>query len=227
MVHPGVITVLITCGMTNAQANNFANQHGFLEIANCLTLRPEYAKNMIKTFNNGRQLNQKMGQLHELKLEAFIYWARDLHSRQQSLVVADWTAAQVAASIDDQQAAKDRKEGNDANLPEVGMIQMDAEFCDWSDKFKNRLNSIPSWGMTPMSILYVVREDKPAGWDPATDADSDKERIIYQVLLTGSVFVTGNKRVWDELKKVTLVTGAFEWIKIYEATKMAAQHGMR
>ena len=57
---------------------------------------------MIKTFNNGRQLNQKMGQLHELKLEAFIYWARDLHSQQQPLLVVDWTAAQVAASIDDQ-----------------------------------------------------------------------------------------------------------------------------
>ena len=59
-------------------------------------------KDMIKTFNNGRQLNQKMGQLHELKLEAFIYWARDLHSQQQPLLVVDWTAAQVAASIDDQ-----------------------------------------------------------------------------------------------------------------------------
>ena len=32
------------------------------------------------------------------------------------------------------------------------------------------------------------------------------------------MFVTDNKRVWDELKKVALTTGAFEWIKTYEAT---------
>ena len=69
-----------------------------------------------------------------------------------------------------------------------------------------------------MSILYVIWEDKPAGWDPATDADSDKDRIMYQVLLTGSVFDTDNKRVWAELKKVRLTTGTFEWIKTYEAT---------
>ena len=53
------------------------------------------------------------------------------------MLVADWTVAQVAASIDEQPAAKDRKEGNDARLPEVGMIQMDVGFYDWFEKFKN------------------------------------------------------------------------------------------
>ena len=216
--HPDVISVLTTCGMTNAQANAFANQHGCMNIGNYMTLRPEMAKDMIKTFNNDRQLNQKTGQVHELKLEAFIYWARDLNNWQQSVIVADWTAAQVAASMDEQQAAKDRKEGNDARLLEMGMIQMDAGFYDWSDEFKNRLDSIQSGGIASMSILYVIRKDKPAGWDPVTDADSDKERIMYQVLLAGSVFDTNNKRVWDELKKVTLAIGAFKWIKTYEAT---------
>ena len=144
-------------------------------------------------------------------------------SRQQPVVAADWTTAQVAASIDEQQAAKDRKEGNEARLPEVGMIQMDAGFYDWSNKFKNCLDSIQSGVIAPMSILCVNREDEPAGWDPVTDADSDKERIMYQVLLTGSVFSIDNKRVWGKLKKLMLTTGAFEWIKTYEA--MTDGHG--
>ena len=72
-----------------------------------------------------------------------------------------------------------------------------------------------------MSILNVIRPDEPSGWDPVTDATSDKERIMYQVLITGPVFDTDNKRVWDELKKRTTTSNAFEWIKTYEATEVS------
>jgi hypothetical protein len=151
-----------------------------------------------------------MGALNELKLEAFIYWARELQSRQIAVNVENWTEAQIITSINETQAAKDRKEGNDARLPEVGTILLDTEFYDWADEFKNLLDSIQSGGIASMSILYTIRPDKPDEWDPVTDATSDKERIMYQVLLTGTVFETDNKRVWDELKKRTLTSGACE-----------------
>ena len=88
-MHADVITVLRKCGMTQNQANSFANQHSFRNLNDVMFFRPEMAKEMIKTFNNSRQLNQKMGALHEIKLEAFIYWARELESRQQPVVAAD------------------------------------------------------------------------------------------------------------------------------------------
>ena len=112
---------------------------------------------------------------------------------------------------------KDRNASGDV-LPEVGMIEVDTEFYKWYDKFLNLLDSIKSGGIGSSSILYIVRPDKPAAWDPVVDATSDKERIMYQVLLTGSVFDTDNKRVWDELKKRTITSSAFEWIKAFEAT---------
>ena len=208
-VHADVITVLRECGMTQNQANHFANQHSFQNLNDVMFFRPEMAKEMIKTFNNGRQLNQKMGALHEIKLEAFIYWARELESRQQPVVAADWTAVQIVTSIAEAQAVKDNNASGDV-LPEVGMIEVDTEFYEWSDKFLNLLDSIKSGGIGSSSILYIVRPDKPAAWDPVVDATSDKERIMYQVLLIGSVFDTDNKRVWDELKKRTITSSAFE-----------------
>ena len=216
-VHADVITVLRECGMTQVQADAFASQHSFQNLNDVMFFRPEMAKEMIKTYNIGRRLNQKMGAMHEIKLEAFIYWARELESRQQPVVAADWTAAQVATSISETQAVKDRSANGDV-LPEVGMIEVDTEFYEWSDKFLNLLDSIKSGGIGSSSILYIVRPDKPAGWDPVADATSDKERIMYQVMLTGSVFDTDNKRVWDELKKRTITSNAFEWIKTFEAT---------
>ena len=58
--HPDVMLALTTCGMTNAQANVFANQHGFMNIGNCMTLRPEMDKDMIKTFNNANSSIRKL-----------------------------------------------------------------------------------------------------------------------------------------------------------------------
>jgi hypothetical protein len=28
-------------------------------------------------------------------------------------------------------------------------------------------------------ILYLIRTDKPAGWDPVTDAETDEEMMMY------------------------------------------------
>ena len=126
--HADVLTVLQSCGMTPAQANNFANHHGCMTMNDCMFFRPDMAKSMVKEFNNGRQLNQKMGALNVLKLEAFIYWARELQSRQIAVNVENWTEDQIITSINETQAAKDRKEGNDARLPEVGTILLDTEF---------------------------------------------------------------------------------------------------
>ena len=54
------------------------------------------------------------------------------------------------------------------------------------DKFSmNMKNNIGVW-VTP--IVYVIREDKPSGWDPEINAISDLGNLIYQVGLTGIEF---------------------------------------
>ena len=153
-VHADVITILRKCGMTQVQADAFASQHNFQNLNDVMFFRPEMAKEMIKTYNVGRRLNQKMGAMHEIKLEAFIYWARELESRQQPVVAADWTAAQVATSINETQAVKDRSANADV-LPDVGMIEVDTEFYEWSDKFLN-LFMIPEIRSSPSRSNYQL-----------------------------------------------------------------------
>ena len=71
--HADVVTILRRCGMTAAQANAFANQHGVNSLTDCMLFWPEMAKSMINDFNNGRALNQKMGVLNTLKLCRSLY----------------------------------------------------------------------------------------------------------------------------------------------------------
>ena len=78
---------------------------------------------------------------------------------------------------------------------------MDVNFYNWSDKFKNLLGSIRSAG-ADQSILYVIRETKPDTWDPATNAKDEKEKIMYQVLLSGTEYNMDNKYMRDKLKRL-------------------------
>ena len=60
------------------------------------------------------------------------------------------------------------------------------------------LDAIPSVG-TNQSILYVIRPDMPkkANGQPWTTADAknEKERLMYQVALTGHEYDSDNRRV--------------------------------
>ena len=58
-------------------------------------------------------------------------------------------------------------------------ITTDADWFTWQESLENYFGQI--LGVVGYPILYVIRRDKPAGWDPATDADTDAEMITYQL----------------------------------------------
>ena len=65
----------------------------------------------------------------------------------------------------------------------------------------------------------MIRKDKPAGWDPVTDAASAEETLIYQVALTGAAFEADNRTVFTKIMEVTVGETAYEWIRRFEETK--------
>jgi hypothetical protein len=78
-------------------------------------------------------------------------------------------------------------------------------------------------GVDDVPLTYVIRRDKPPGWDPETDAANEEEKLIYQVALFGVAFEDHNKVVFSKLMEVTLGEPAYEWIRRFEATKDGRQ----
>ena len=84
-------------------------------------------------------------------------------------------------------------------------------------------DAIPSVG-TDQSILYTIRDDMPdktvggvlVPWTSA-DAANDKERLMYQVALSGHEYNSDNRRLWAELKPRVIASGHWEWIKEHDA----------
>jgi hypothetical protein len=61
--------------------------------------------------------------------------------------------------------------------------------------------------------IYVIRRDKPVGWDPSTAAVNDGDCMMYQVSPAGPEFEADNKMVWTKLLELIQGESAYEWIR--------------
>ena len=84
------------------------------------------------------------------------------------------------------------------------------EFDDWDRKVTETLSVI--YGRHYCPIAYVVRPDKPAGWNPLVDAANDYERLVYQLPLNGIAFEQDNETVFSLIQLAVVHTQAETWI---------------
>jgi len=84
------------------------------------------------------------------------------------------------------------------------------DFDDWDRKVTETLSLI--YGRNYCSIAYVIRPDKPLGWDPAIDAVNDYERLMYQLPLEGIAFEQDNETVFSLIQLAVVHTQAETWI---------------
>jgi hypothetical protein len=84
------------------------------------------------------------------------------------------------------------------------------DFDEWDHKVTETLSLI--YGRNYSPIAYVIRPDKPQGWDPVVDATNDYERLMYQLPLAGVAFDQDNERVFSLIQLAVVQTAAETWI---------------
>jgi len=97
----------------------------------------------------------------------------------------------------------------------IPKIQTGLAYYDWKESMNNYLDQQRGVGGAP--LRYVICEDKLPGWDPATDATNEMERLMYQVQLTGPKFEQDNCHLLQILKESCIGDKAYEWIRSYDA----------
>jgi len=84
------------------------------------------------------------------------------------------------------------------------------DFDEWDRKVTETLSLIYGRNLAP--IAYIIRPDKPAGWDPAVDATTEHEKLMYQLPLAGQAFEQDNERVFSLIQLAVVQTPAETWI---------------
>jgi hypothetical protein len=84
------------------------------------------------------------------------------------------------------------------------------DFDEWNHKVSETLSLI--YGRNYSPIAYVIRPDKPQGWDPVVDATNDHERLMYQLPLAGVAYNQDNERVFSLIQLAVVQMAAETWI---------------
>ena len=154
---------------------------------------------IIKGYNRDPDMNFKVtfGVMNNILIGR--YWIVDQYNRGISILDGN---SQVTGLTDNvmtlmrvQKAADDRLAKNVSTATLDPWDKKKIEFYKYvQTKLVPHLAQMVS--ATNGSMEHLVREDKPAGWDPETDARDEKEKRIYQLLLTGDKVTEDNTRFW-------------------------------
>ena len=213
---------LAVCGINNEgpaagrQTTELITSQGFTSIDDFNGLTQADIGRLVKAFNTNAAATRPIGFMAQKKLEALAFWVTNQKMRNIPLDIDNWDADALEGARIESDIAAERK----ANLQtpkRPGKIATGLDWYTWTEQFTNYLAAIR--GVNDVPLTYVIRKDKPEGWDPVTDASSPEETLIYQVALTGAAFEADNRTVFTKIMEVTVGETAYEWIRHFEETK--------
>jgi len=206
--------ILPLCGLVNAgavanrQTTLFIAHHGINTVDDLNLLEPDQAKDLVKQFNQ-RHPNQSVGILIQNNLTGLIWYVKDKTRRALPVNpfaigvndLLDGNLAYVAYT-----ANRDKGE----NIKSLEKWTTNHDFDEWDRKVTETLSLI--FGRNYSPIAYVIRPDKPAGWDPEVNAATEYEKLMYQLPLAGQAFEQDNERVFSLIQLAVVQTPAETWI---------------
>jgi len=169
--------VLPLVGLTNAgpmpqrQTAQFLALHGLNSVNNFNLIEPHQAKDMVKAAS-ARHPAQAMGILIQNNLTGLIWYVKDRTRRglpvdANNIVLDDLHRGHMAYEA----YVQNRDKGENIKALEKWYDKYD--YNDWDRKVTETLSLV--YGRNYCPIAYVIRPDKPAGWNPAVNAVNDYE----------------------------------------------------
>jgi len=207
-------TVLPLCGIPNAGAvatrptTLFIAHHGITTVDDLNLLEPNQAKELVKGFNT-RHPNVSVGILVQNNLTGLIWYVKDKTRRGlpvDPLAIAINDLKDGHMAYEAYSANRDKGE----NIKTLEKWTEKHDFDEWDRKVTETLSLI--YGRNYAPIAYVIRPDKPAGWDPEVDATTEYEKLMYQLPLAGVAFEQDNERVFSLVQLAVVQTAAETWI---------------
>lgn len=195
------------------QTTQFMTFHGLVSVNGINLLEPDQAKDLVKQYGQ-RFPASSMGTLVQNNLTGLIWHVKDRNRRGlpfdiNTFGINDLYRGHLAYVA----YVQNRDKGD--NIKALEKWSDKVEFDDWDRKVTETLSLV--YGRNYCPIAYVIRPDRPAGWDPAVDATTDYERLMYQLPLVGIAYEQDNEAVFSMIQLAVVHTPAETWIYDYVA----------
>ena len=194
--------------VANRQTTRFLTAHGLTSTSDFGRLEPNQAKDLVKIMNS-RHPDASLGIIAQNNLTGLIWYVKDRRRRGLILDPNDIDEdALLNGHLAYEAYVQNRDKGENIKSLEKWTDKVD--FDDWDRKVTETLSLI--YGRNYCPLAYVIRPDKPDGWDPVVDATTDHEALMYQLALNGPAFDRDNEAVFSYIQLAVLQTLAENWI---------------
>jgi hypothetical protein len=194
--------------IANWQTTQLITLHHIRSIDDLVWLEPCQAKDMVKASNSRHPANS-MGILVQNNLTGLIWYCKDMSQWGLPLDPFAITEDDLMDGHLAFEAYVQNKEKGD-NIKSLEKWSEKTDFDDWDQKVTQMLSLIYRRQYCP--IAYVIRPDKPQGWDPMVNAATDYERLMYQLPLQGVAYNRDNETVFLYIQLAELQMPAETWI---------------
>ncbi len=167
------------------------------------------AKELVKA-SNARHPAQSMGIIVQNILTGLIWHVKDKAHRLQPLDPYDIGLNDLYNGYQAYNAyVQNQSKGDNIKSLEKWNDKMD--FDNWDRKVTETLSLVYGRNYC-CPIAYVIRPDKPAGWDPVVDAATDFEQLMYQLPLQGVAYHRDYETVFSFIQLALVHSQAETWI---------------
>jgi hypothetical protein len=122
-----------------------------------------------------------------------VFIARCQWQREENVSIALFTATMKEKMAQTMEEVKAQREREADKRIVLGRVETQAGYENFMGRFEHKLSSII--GAADVNLLYVIREEKPVGWIPATE----EERELYSIRHNGPEWKVHNKTVMNIL----------------------------
>jgi hypothetical protein len=218
-----LVGLMNTGPVDTRQTTQFMTFHGLLSVNSFNLLEPHQAKDLVKQYDQ-RYPASSMGIILQNDLTRLIWHVKDLNRRSLPFNIAMFGMNDLYRGHLAYEAYVQNHDKGD-NIKALEKWSDKLEFDDWDRKVTKTLSLV--YGRNYCPIAYVIRPDKPARWDPAVDATTDYEKLMYQLPLAGIAFDQDNEAVFSMIQLAVVHTPAETWIYDYVAGSRDGRGAMR
>jgi len=202
-----------TCGLSPQQIDALV-QEGYISMDDFAMNRYQDISEMAKRVqalpvNRG---GVRFGQVHIMKLKAFLFWLKDRQRRGLPLNLDDdgFNDPQLEKAVQEYRAEVELKEANDTTVKVLDKFSPHS-LRGWNT-FNRELEAYLSHirGLSGMPLLYVIRKDP----DPNAPALTDpKQVLIAQAPHTGPTYIADRQKVYGVIRDAVSGSDGWMWIR--------------
>lgn len=214
----GTRAAFVRCGFNNATAD-FIFDEGFETPEDLLLVTTTDLRDLVRNASRHLPANVSFPFLAVKKLMAFRHWVSQRSNTGDIITAASFTDDECSSALMELRSSEERDDTEKSmDITKADALKTIGSWFKFNEKFINYISQIRGRAKAPLSYLIRAHVEVTDALRAADYASTD-ERLNATLLHSGAHYSSDNKRLWTELKTLTVDGTGWTYIKRFNRTE--------